>query len=150
MCFMKTWTAQALSEARPEAILEALTDPDAVARWSPVPFDVEDEAVRRLQSGTRTRVSGKLAGVRVGFDVEVHHADERQLKLSASGPVSMDVAYDVQDAGAGTEVRASVSVRPGRGLRATVLAEATAGLLRAGALAAAVDRLAQLACVETA
>ena len=147
---MKTWTAQALSEARPEAILEALTDPDAVARWSPVPFDVEDEAVRRLQSGTRTRVSGKLAGVRVGFDVEVHHADERQLKLSASGPVSMDVAYDVQDAGAGTEVRASVSVRPGRGLRATVLAEATAGLLGAGALSAAVNRLARVACPAAA
>ena len=80
---MNTWTAQANTEAAPEAVLAALTDPDGIARWSPVAFEVEDDA-GRLQAGTRTRVSGKLAGVRVGFDVEVHRADERQLTLSAS------------------------------------------------------------------
>src|SRR3954451_20067326 len=80
---MRTWTAQAITEARPEDVLAALTDPDACARWSPVDFDVEDDEVRRLRAGTRTRVSGKLAGVRVGFDVEVQHADEGRFHLRA-------------------------------------------------------------------
>jgi carbon monoxide dehydrogenase subunit G len=145
---MKTWTAQAITEARPEEILAALTDPDACARWSPVQFDLEED-LSRLRAGSRTRVSGKLAGMRVGFDVEVHHADERRLALSASGPVSMDVAYDVAPGDAGTEVRASVSVHPGRGLMSTVMAEATAGLLRAGALTAALDRLTR-SCAQAA
>src|SRR4051794_2410135 len=143
---MRTWTAQATTAARPEEILAALTDPSAVARWSPVAFDIDDDRVRRLQTGTRTRVSGRLAGVRVGFDVEVDRADDRQLRLRAQGPVSMDVAYDVARAGEATEVRASVSVRPGRGLLSTVMAEATNGLLRAGALSTAVDRIARFAC----
>jgi carbon monoxide dehydrogenase subunit G len=142
---MRTWTAQALTDARPADVLVALTDTDAVARWSPVPFDVEDDSVRRLRAGTRTRVSGRLAGVRVGFDVAVEHADERHLRLTAHGPVSMDVAYDVEPSGDATEVRASVSVRPGRGLLSTVMAEATAGLLRAGALDCALDRMVRTA-----
>jgi carbon monoxide dehydrogenase subunit G len=142
---MRTWTAQALTDARPEDVLVALTDPDAVARWSPVAFDVEDDRVRRLSAGTRTRVSGKVAGVRVGFDIEVDQADERILRLRASGPVSMDVEYDVEPSGEATEVRASVSVRPGRGLMSSVIAEATAGLLRAGALNCALDRLVRCA-----
>ncbi len=148
---MRTWTAQALTAARPEDVLLALTDPNAVARWSPVAFDVEDDDVCRLRAGTRTRVSGRLAGVRVGFDVEVDRADERALRLRASGPVSMDVEYDVETSGSATEVRASVSVRPGRGLLSTVMAEATAGLLRAGALNTALDRLARsIDCAATA
>jgi carbon monoxide dehydrogenase subunit G len=141
---MRTWTAHAISPARPEAILAALTDPDACARWSPVAFDVEDDA-GRLRAGTRTRVSGKLAGLRVGFDVEVHRVDARRLALSATGPVAMDVAYDVAPLERGTEVRASVSVRPGRGVVARMLAEATNGLLSAGALSMAVDRLVSVA-----
>ncbi len=148
---MRTWTARAHTAARPEDVLVALTDPDAVARWSPVPFDVEDEDVRRLRAGTRTRVSGRLAGVRVGFDVEVERADDRALRLRASGPVSMDVEYDVEASGSSTAVRASVSVRPGRGLLSTVMAEATAGLLHAGALNTALDRLARsFDCAATA
>src|SRR4051812_33110127 len=138
---MKTWTAQAITEARPEEILVALTDPDAVARWSPVAFDIEDDGIRRLKAGTRTRVSGRLAGVRVGFDVQVDRADDRQLRLRAQGPVKMDVAYDMAPGDGATEVRASVSVHRGRGLLSTVMAEATAGLLHAGALSTAVDRI---------
>jgi carbon monoxide dehydrogenase subunit G len=141
---MRTWTANAITEARPEDILVALTDPDRVRDWSPVAFDVEEDH-RRLRTGTRTRVSGTLAGVRVGFDVEVHRADDRQLMLSACGPVHMDVAYDVAPAPQGTKVQASVSVRPGRGMLSKVLAEATAALLGAGALSVAVDRLTRVA-----
>src|SRR4051794_9509000 len=128
---MRTWTAHAISEARPEDILAALTDPDAVARWSRVAFDLEDDLLR-LRAGSRTRVSGKLAGVRVGFDVEVHAADDGRFSLSACGPVAMDVDYDLAAGETGTEVNASVSVRPGRGLLSSVMAEATNGLLRAG------------------
>ena len=142
---MSTWTAQANTEAAPEAVIAALTDPDGIARWSPVAFEVEDDA-GRLRAGTRTRVSGKLAGVRVGFDVEVHRADERQLSLSASGPVSMDVNYDVELTEDGhTSVRACISLGKGRGLLSRLMAEATAGLLQAGALSAAVNRIAATA-----
>jgi carbon monoxide dehydrogenase subunit G len=142
-----TWTASARTGAAPEAVLAALTDPDAVARWSPVAFDVEglDPTRPVLRTGTRTRVSGRLAGVRVGFDVEVHRADDRRLALSASGPVKMDVNYDVAATDTGTEVHATISLAKGRGLMAGLLAEATAGLLRAGALSLAVNRIAATA-----
>jgi carbon monoxide dehydrogenase subunit G len=140
-----TWTATAQTGAAPEAVLAALTDPDAVARWSPVAFEVEDDS-GRLRPGTRTRVSGKLAGVRVGFDVEVHLADDRQLALSARGPVHMDVAYAVEaEPDGSTRVDASISLAKGRGLIAGLMAEATAGLLRAGALSHAVNRIAATA-----
>ncbi len=141
---MRTWTAHATTEARPQDILAALTDPDRCRDWAPVPFELDDDT-RRLRTGTRTRVNGKLAGMRVGFDVEVHWADERRLQLSAKGPVNMDVDYDVAPTAAGAEVTASVSVLPGRGLLSKVMAEATAGLLGAGALTAAVDRLTRVA-----
>ncbi|HVL97084.1 MAG TPA: SRPBCC family protein [Solirubrobacteraceae bacterium] len=142
---MRTWTARTITDARPEHVLAALTDPERCRDWSPVDFDLDDHCCHRLRAGTRTRVTGRLAGVRVGFDVEVHRADGRRLALSAHGPVRMDVAYDVGPAGDGAEVRASVSLEPGRGVLGTVLAEATAGLLRAGALENAVDRLSRTA-----
>ena len=56
----------------------------------------------------------------------------------------MDVAYAATPTGGGSEVSASVSVRPGGGLFGRVAAEATAALLRAGALGLAVDRIARL------
>ena len=34
---MKTWTATTIVDAGPEAVLDVLTDPDAVARWAPLP-----------------------------------------------------------------------------------------------------------------
>jgi uncharacterized protein YndB with AHSA1/START domain len=145
-----TWTATARSEAAPEAVLAALVDPDAIARWAPVTFEIEDDptslrSVNRLRPGTRTRVSGKLGGVRVGFDVEVQRADEQQLRLRALGPVEMDVAYDISPEADGTAVSASVSLARGRGLVARLMTEATAGLLRAGALSQAVNRIAAAA-----
>jgi uncharacterized protein YndB with AHSA1/START domain len=140
---MRTWTATTTVAAAPEAVLDVLTDPDAVARWAPVPFDVDELDGRRLLAGSRARVSGKLAGRRVGFDVLVHDADERRLALTADGPVAMDVAYKLQPTTGGSEVCASVSLRPAGGLFGRVLAEATGALLTAGALQAAVSRLAR-------
>lgn len=139
---MRTWTAQTTAGATPEEVLATLTDPEAAARWAPLPFEVEDD-VRRLVAGMRTRVSGRLAGRRVGFDVEVHEADAARLRLSAHGPVVMDVDYALAPSGSGSELTASVSVRPGRGLIGSLIAGATAGLLEAGALNAAVNRIAR-------
>jgi hypothetical protein len=138
---MRTWTATATADAHPAAVLDVLTDPDACARWAPLPFDVESG--RRLRSGTRERVSGRLAGKRVGFDVDVHAADESGLALSADGPVGFDVAYRLggRDDIPGTRVHASISVRPAGGLTGRLLAEATGALLNAGALDQALSRL---------
>ncbi len=136
---MRTWTATATADAHPAAVLDVLTDPDACARWAPLPFDVESG--RRLRSGTRERVSGRLAGKRVGFDVEVHEAGEHGLALSAHGPVGFDVDYRLAPADAGARVHASISVRPAGGLAGRLLAEATGALLNAGALDQALSRL---------
>ena len=137
---MKTWTATAVTLAHPAAVLDVLTDPDACARWAPVPFDVEDDT-RRLAAGSRARVTGRLAGQRVGFDVEVRRADENGLALSATGPVAFDVDYRLAPTQAGSRVHASVSVRPQRGFLSRLLAEATGALLSAGALDHALARL---------
>ena len=140
---MREWTATTTIEAGPEAVLDILTDPKACARWAPIAFDVEDLRTPRLRCGSRARVSGRLAGRRVGFDVEVHEAVDGRLRLSADGPVGFDVRYDLSPAPRGSEVRASVCVRPVRGLTGRLLAEATNALLAAGALQAAVSRLAR-------
>jgi hypothetical protein len=110
---MTTWTATAVALAHPAAVLDVLTDPDACARWAPVPFDVE-----------------------------VRQADEHGLQLSATGPVALDVDYRLAPTTHGSQVHASVSVRPRRGLLGRLLAEATGALLSAGALDRALARLA--------
>jgi hypothetical protein len=140
---MKTWTATTIVDAGPEAVLDVLTDPDLVARWAPLPFDVEDLDTPRLMTGSRARVSGRLAGRRVGFDVEVHEADLQRLALAADGPVGLDVAYDLSATGDRSEVRASISVRSGKGFTGRLMAEATNALLSAGALTHAISRLAR-------
>ena len=138
---MRTYTATTISTARPEAVLDILTDPSAVARWAPVEFFVEDLTHARLSSGSRARVSGRLAGQEIGFNVEVHQADEAGLSLSADGPVALDVAYQLRAADDGSEVSASIAVLPRRGLRARLLAEATAAVLAGGALQHALGRI---------
>jgi hypothetical protein len=139
---MKTWTASKHVDADPAVVLDVLTSADACRRWSPVPFDLDDVAGRRLAAGSRMRVSGQLVGRVVRFDVEVHEAGDGRLALSAHGPVAFDVAYEARPAPGGSEVCASVSVRSGGGLFGRVAEQATAALLHAGALGVAVDRIA--------
>ena len=86
-------------------------------------------------------MSGRLAGQRIGFDVEVHEADETGMALSARGPVGFDVDYRLEPAPKGANVHASISVRPGGGFKGRLLAEATGALLTAGALQQALSRL---------
>jgi hypothetical protein len=138
---MRTWTATTTVDAPPEAVLDVLTDPGACARWAPVDFAVDQLGGDRLVTGSRPRVSGRLAGVEVGFDVEVLEVDGDRLQLRCEGPVAIDVRYDLEPADSGSAVKASVGVRPGRGIRGRILAEATGALLCAGALNHALDRI---------
>ena len=138
---MRTWTATTTVGAPPDAVLDVLTDPDAIASWAPVDFEVSDLETERLAPGCRPRVAGRLGGLTVGFEVEVLEAGEDRLALHAAGPVAFDVRYDLEPADGGSEVRASIGVRPGRGFRGRVLAEATNALLSAGALQQALDRI---------
>jgi Polyketide cyclase / dehydrase and lipid transport len=138
---MRTWTATTTTAARPEDVLDVLTDPEAAARWAPLPFDVEELDGLRLATGSRARVSGKLAGKRVGFDLEVHEASGRGLTLAAEGPVGFDVDYRLSAVAGGSEIHASVSVRPSGGIAGRLIAQATSALLSAGALEAALSRI---------
>jgi Polyketide cyclase / dehydrase and lipid transport len=137
---MCTYTADARVSGSPAEVLDLLTEPEAIARWAPVPFEVLDLDGDRLLAGSRARVRGRLAGRGVEFDVEVAEAAEERLELVADGPISIDVLYLVQPAGGGSAVHASVSVH-GRGLLGGVLAKATEALLAAGALHTSVNRL---------
>lgn len=54
---MKTWTTETWGAGAPERVLELLTEPDAIARWAPIPFELLDLDGERLVAGTRARVS---------------------------------------------------------------------------------------------
>jgi Polyketide cyclase / dehydrase and lipid transport len=142
---MDSWTSTAQAKATPEQLLEVLTHPQQIRRWSPVEFDVDELASRRLAAGTRTKVSGRLAGVPVTFNVEVHAADTEGLELSADGPIGLDVRYDLASADDGAEMTASVRLRRGGGLTGRLVAGAASTLLAAGALDGATGRIAQVA-----
>jgi Polyketide cyclase / dehydrase and lipid transport len=141
-----TWTARTPVRSDPDEIFAILTDPDAAAHWSPVPFEVDELDGERLEAGGRAVLSGRLAGRRIRFDVEVVEAEDGRLSLVASGPVDMDVEWRVDDRlGEWRELVASVNVRAGRGLGGRLLSSATEALLRAGSLQAAVASVAEAA-----
>jgi hypothetical protein len=142
---MSEWRATARANATPSQVLEALTHPEVIRRWSPVDFELDDFDGRRLAAGSRGRVIGKLAGVRVVFDVEIHAADEDRLELSADGPIGFDVRYDLSAHDTGAELNASLSLRRGGGLTGRLVANATAAMLSAGALEGAAGRIARVA-----
>jgi Polyketide cyclase / dehydrase and lipid transport len=142
---MAQFMTRTTANAAPEQVLQVLTDPESILDWSPIPFDVEDLDGSRLKTGTFARVSGSLAGKRVGFDVEVHAANERTLELTAEGPIAIDVLYQFEGVDGGSEVTASVGVRGGSGLTGRLLAAATSALLKGGALEAAAGRIARAA-----
>ena len=142
---MANWTATTTTKATPDQVLEVLTHPDEIRRWSPIDFDVDDLGTARLAPGSTARVTGRVAGVSVGFDVEVHAADTGLLELSADGPIGIDVRYELQPAKAGSEVCASVSLRRGGGITGRLVEKATAALLSAGALDGAAGRIARAA-----
>jgi hypothetical protein len=142
---MPEFTTHTTADAAPEQVLQVLTDPDAIASWSPIPFEVEDLDGLRLEAGSRARVSGSLAGKSVGFDIEVHAADEGGLELTAEGPIGIDVLYELEPVAGGSQVTASVGVRDGSGFSGRLLARATGALLAGGALDAAAGRIVRAA-----
>jgi uncharacterized protein YndB with AHSA1/START domain len=146
---MPNWTATTTTMATPDQVLEVLTRPDEIRRWSPIDFDVDDLDTARLAPGSRARVTGRVAGVSVGFDVEVHAADTGLLELSADGPIGIDVRYELQPAKTGSEVCASVSLRRGGGITGRLVEKATAALLSAGVLEGAAGRIARAAELTT-
>ena len=142
---MDRWTSTAQAKATPERLLEVLTHPQQIRRWSPVDFDIDDLTSRRLAAGTQTKVTGRVAGVPVSFDVRVLAADPDRLELSAEGPIGLDVRYDLSPADEGAEMTASVRVRGRGGLTGRVVATAATTLLSAGALDGATGRIARVA-----
>ncbi|HXD58250.1 MAG TPA: hypothetical protein VN606_10035 [Thermoleophilaceae bacterium] len=140
---MATWQTQTKVQATPEQIIDMLTDPKAVATWSPIDFDVEHIDGDRLMTGGRARVTGRLAGREVAFDIDVICADSQRLLLTASGPIEIDVKYDVEELDSHVELRAWVTVRSRGGIFGRILSGATEGLLGAGMLNAAVSRIAR-------
>jgi hypothetical protein len=142
---VQEWSATVRTNASSSQVLEVLTRPGEIRRWSPVDFELDDLEARALAAGTRARVSGRLAGVTIGFDVEVHAADELRLELTAAGPVDLEVLYELRSDEAGAEVRAWVAMRGRRGLTGRVVANAAAALLSAGALERATGRIAEAA-----
>ncbi len=141
---MSTWTTQAMCSGTPDDVLELLTEPGAIARWSPVPFTLVDLDLERerLSAGDRVRVRGELAGRGVEFLVDVATAGDGHLALTATGPIRIDVDYHVVGDAHGSSLRARIGVA-GSGLFGRVLAGATDALLAAGALRVAVARIAE-------
>lgn len=137
---MCIWRSNATVPGSPAEVLAFLTEPEAIARWAPVPFEVLALDGERLRAGSHARVAGNLAGRSVEFDVEVLQASDDRLELVADGPISLGVRYVLRPVGGRSEVAASVSVE-GRGLFGRVLAKATEALLAAGALRLSLERL---------
>jgi hypothetical protein len=135
------WRASANLSADAEDVLTALTEPEAIATWAPVSFEVEGLAGARLEPGSQERVLGSLAGIGVAFDVEVHCADLDRLELTARGPVGLDVAYRFLEHADGVFVEATVRIIRQGGLTSQVLHGAVAAVLNAGALDRALRRL---------
>ncbi len=54
---MRTWTTHTTINAEPQHVLETLTAVEAIRRWAPVDFDVEELDGDRLVTGSRARSS---------------------------------------------------------------------------------------------
>src|SRR3954454_15149292 len=140
------WSARATVRGEVREVLAALTDPELIASWAPVGFELEDPDGCPLHAGSHERVCGSLAGVKAFFDVDVTCAEPGRLELVADGPLAMDVAYRFRQQGGRVVVDASVGLRRGGGLTGQILRKAAAALLNAGALDRAMQRLENSLC----
>jgi hypothetical protein len=139
---MRTFEAHAEIPAEPSRVIGALTDPDNCRRFSPVDFEIEQLDARRLESGTRARIGGRVAGRRVSFDLSVLEATDSRLTLTAQGPCEVRARYEAERAAGGTEVTASVCVASMGGLRGRLVSSAAEALLAGGILRRTLDRMA--------
>src|SRR4029077_5525927 len=113
----------------PERVIDTLTDTEACGRWSPVPFELDDAQPRRLRPGRPTRVSGRMLGVQVRFELETLAASSRRLRLRARGPIEILVDYALTPAPVACAVDAAVSSRSLEARFGRLLAHSTALLL---------------------
>ena len=136
------WTAETAIASDRDQVMDVLTRPCAISSWAPVPFEVEGLKSDRLKTGSKARVAGMLGGKELAFDVEVHEASDRALRLTASGPfVEMDVAYSVFQLEDSAHVHAAIDVK-GKGVMGRFVAKAVEGFLAGGALNGALGQLA--------
>jgi hypothetical protein len=124
-----------------DGVLRALTDPELIATWAPVDFELESTDGSPLRAGRHESVSGSIAGRSVSFRIEVIRADRSRLQLRAEGPLTLDVEYRFRQRGDSVVVDASVGMQRKGGLAAQVLRAAVGALLSAGALDRALQRL---------
>jgi hypothetical protein len=129
-------------DGMPDEVLDLLTSPEAIALWTPVPFELIELRDDRLRAGSRARVRGGLGPHQLEFEVDIQEADDGRLALVATGPVRINAEYELRATAGGSQLRASVSVT-GRGILGRVLASTVDGLLAAGALRVSVARLGQ-------
>jgi hypothetical protein len=132
-------------DTRPERVLSLLTDPAACANWSPVPFELRRLEGDKVRAGSHAELAGRIAGREVAFEVDFLEADDRALALRARGPFEIDARYEALPGRKRTELRASVSIRGTGGLLGRLAAKAAEGMLAAGALDAALYRIARAA-----
>lgn len=79
---MYTSRSQATVSASPSEVLALLTEPEAIARWAPSPFEILELDGERLRAGGHAGVAGRLAGRCVEFDVDVLDATTSGSSLS--------------------------------------------------------------------
>jgi hypothetical protein len=142
MTTTNTWRSRTTVRAAPEHVLHTLTDPDACARWSPVPFSLDDGARTRLRAGTTTPIHGRLLGAPVRFNLHTLAANRRRLKLHAHGPIDIHVHYTLKPTASGCAVKALISIPEPTTRFGRLLAHGTALLLATGTLDHALDRIA--------
>jgi hypothetical protein len=118
-------------------------DPAAARRWSPVPLELECLEGDRLEQGRRARAVSRIAGRGVEFDVRILEASDHRLAVQASGPFEVDVRYEAIPLDGATELRASISLRAGRGIVGGLLRRAAEAVLASGALDLALSRFAR-------
>src|SRR5947207_895341 len=105
---MGTWTTEAYMGGVPDDVMAVLTRPDAIARWTPIPFEVMEFEGDQLLAGDKVRVCGLLAGRTLEFEVDVAEADDGRLALAATGPIRIDVEYVARAAEDGSRLQARV------------------------------------------
>ncbi|HXB14310.1 MAG TPA: hypothetical protein VNV44_01070 [Solirubrobacteraceae bacterium] len=135
------WRARASVPGEIGTVLAALTEPELIAEWAPVGFELENPQATALHAGSHERVCGSIAGVKAFFDVDVACAEPGRLELVADGPLAMDVAWRFRAQRGRVVVDASIVLRHRGGLTAKILRGALVAVLNAGALDRALLRL---------
>jgi uncharacterized protein YndB with AHSA1/START domain len=142
MATTNTWLSRTTVRATPEHVLDTLTDPEACARWSPIPFSLDHSDRTRLRPGTTTHVCGRLLGAHVRFKLHTLAADPGRVQLHARGPIDIRVHYTLKPISTGCALDACVSIHPPQSRFGRALARAAALLLAGGTLDQAVNRIA--------